>query len=82
MIMLTIYDRITGQYSDPYTFVNLEDAKRKLVVAYGKNPFFNDLEVYRVGSFDNLKGLLLSHDKDFLFTIQALIAEVNDNAQA
>lgn len=80
MIVITVYDRITGHYSDPYTFINLDDCKRRLCVAYRNNAFANDLEVYSIGDFDNTRGILKSHERDFMFTIPALISEVMSNA--
>lgn len=80
MIVLTVLDRVSGEFSTPYTFVNIDDAKRRLFQAYAPNPFFKDLEVYSVGTFDNRVGKLLSTDKEFLFTVSALIAELSEGS--
>lgn len=80
MIVITVLDRVSSKYSDPYTFINLDDCKRRLAVAYKGNPFVNDLEVYELGFFDNLQGCLSAHDKSFMFTMSALIKEVFENA--
>lgn len=79
MIVVSIFDRVSSEYSTPYTFINIDDAKRRLFQAYVNNPFQNDLEVYSIGSFDCFKGGLVGHDKEFLFNISALIAEVKSN---
>lgn len=81
MIICSIRDRVSGEYGTPCTFVNLDDAKRRIAQAFVQNPFSKDLEVYQIGVFDPVKGLIREcDDKDFLFTVSVLIAEmIGDN---
>lgn len=79
MIVVTVFDRVSSEYSVPYTFINPDDAKRKLYQAYVNNPFHKDLEVYEIGRFEADKGLLTGFlDKTFLYNVCALIAELQE----
>lgn len=78
-MLISVRDRVSGEYSAPYMFVNAEDAKRKLAVAFLSNPFVNDFEVYLLGLFDVNCGVLDCHNgKEFFANMTDILAEVNN----
>lgn len=78
MIVVTVFDRVSSEYSVPYAFINPDDAKRKLYQAYVNNPFYKDLEVYAIGTYDVHTAILTGYDKEFLYNVSALIAEMQE----
>lgn len=75
MILISIHDRVTGEFSSPYTFVNNDDMKRRICESERNNPFLNDLDVYRCGSYDPKLGVLTPTEgglPEFIFTVQSL----------
>lgn len=78
-ILLSVRDRITGEYSAPMCFVNRDDAKRRIVEGYRNNPFVSDLEVYFICNFDSSVGeVSCVVPREFLWNVSDLIAEVNN----
>lgn len=84
MKIYTVYDRVTSEYSAPISFINDEDAMRRLYQAYVNNPFRDDLEIYFIGEFDSEVGriVLFGDDKQYFMSVSQIIAEVSSNAQA
>lgn len=73
--MYTIYDRVSGTYSDPVYVVNQLDCKRRINAAYRDNPFAIDLELYFVGAFNCANGILTSAQPEFIASVTDIIKE-------
>lgn len=82
--LYSVRDRVSGTYSEPYMFYGEQDMRRKIATAYCKNPFSNDLEVYSVGCYDPLTGVIVTSPEAPIFVqnVVDIIKEYTDNAQA
>lgn len=59
MLLFTIYDKVSGIYSEPFTAVNEDVARRRFKQICGSQPILGgDLQLYKLGSFNSASGVV------------------------
>lgn len=84
-VLYSVRDRVSSQFSLPMAFVNDDDMRRRIAVAYKDNPFIADLELYKLGSFDCLRGYLIVAQEDFnvfVDNVSAIVKEYLSSEEA
>lgn len=67
MKIYTVYDRVTQVYGTPWYAHNHGDARRAFYNGYYKSPYADDMQLYYLGEFDEVDGVILSISKpDFV----------------
>lgn len=81
LVLITLYDKISGVYDQPSCFYNESDMKRRVAAAYKNSDFAGDVQVFVIGHFDTFQGRLNSlQDPVFVGTCADIVAEVYTNA--
>lgn len=67
-MLFSIYDRVSGTYSEPFCSVSVGVATRRFNFIMKSSPMVSsDCSLYHVGNFDTSSGCLFSFDKpDFI----------------
>lgn len=74
MKIYTMYDRVVGQYGNPFFAINEADCIRRLGYSQKDNPFFADLDLYYIGDYDIDTGAIVPVEKPvFVSPMQAVI---------
>lgn len=59
-------DKLVGSYNIPNAVINDDVAKRSFIIAAGKAPQKNDLELYKIGEFNDSTGELIRKEPELL----------------
>lgn len=78
-VIYSIYDRVSGQYGEPWISQNDATAVRKFNYLMQNSPMVNsDCELYKVGAFNSDKGELglnFSGKPDFVCKYEVKVSE-------
>ena len=66
--LYAIYDRLSGMYAAPTAQVNEACAKRWFYEVISKDPHGQDYELYAVGEYDSVTGLITAYNKTKFIT--------------
>ena len=58
-----MYDRVAGTYSVPFASANRATAEREFLETVSKSPYKFDFEMYVVGEYDVVCGVIEAYDK-------------------
>ena len=58
MNLYSVFDRVTGLFGVPFAAVNDNAAARQVAANFEKHPYRADLDLYNVGDFDELTGVI------------------------
>lgn len=62
--LYSIYDKVSGLHSEPFTSVNDNVAKRRFAqICAGSQNMAGDLELYKLGDFDSSRGLVAGYEQ-------------------
>lgn len=54
ILIFSIYDRVTGVFSEPFLAVNVETAKRRFNYVISQSPMVKgDCDLYKLGTFNS-----------------------------
>lgn len=74
--LYSVYDKVAGIYNPPFVAENDETAIRAFNNAMTKNPFSNDMALYKLGSFnDDMDGVITAIKPDFICNAQVKAGE-------
>lgn len=63
MKIYTVYDRVTQVYGTPWFAHNHADAARAFNNGYKQSPYADDMQLYHLGTFDEVGGFILAVEK-------------------
>ena len=66
IVLCSIYDLVSAEYSMPICFNNIDCAKRYFQQLKSKNPNYTDLELYYIGEYNNSTAEILCCEKVLL----------------
>ena len=67
ILMFTIYDRVTGVYSEPFLAVNVDTAERRFNYVLSQSPMVKgDCDLFKLGSFNTETGEIIPVKPEFI----------------
>lgn len=79
MKIYTVFDRVTQVYGTPWYAHNNGDASRAFYNGYYKSPYSEDMQLYYIGEFDEVSGVILPTSKPDFVSNYVRPVEVTSN---
>lgn len=73
VVLVSIYDKVAGEYSMPLSFTNIECAKRYFKQMKTNN--LEDLELYHLADYDSELGIIYSNPDKILIMKGVVVCE-------